>query len=111
MKSPLLPLAWSCFLTLLPWAAKAQSASDAARVIIVFDASGSMAGEVPGGPKIEVAKKVVSDLVSKLDPSVQLGLMAYGHRKKGDCEDIELLVAPASNTREAILSAVAKLQP
>ncbi len=111
MKSPLLLLAWSCFLTLLPWAAKAQSASDAARVIIVFDASGSMAGEVPGGPKIEVAKKVVSDLVSKLDPSVQLGLMAYGHRKKGDCEDIELLVAPASNTREAILSAVAKLQP
>lgn len=81
------------------------------RAIIVFDASGSMYGKVPGGVKIDIAKKVVSDIIGTIDPAVELGLIAYGHRKKGDCEDIELLVPPQSGSAAAILKAVAGLQP
>ncbi|WP_395744465.1 VWA domain-containing protein [Prosthecobacter sp.] len=91
--------------------AVAQQPAAASRAIIVFDASGSMYGEVPGGVKIDIAKKVVSDIVGSIDPAMELGLMAYGHRKKGDCEDIELLVPPQAGSAAAILKAVAGLEP
>lgn len=88
-----------------------QPPVEPARVIIVFDASGSMYGQVAGGVKIDVAKKVVSDIVGTIDPAMELGLIAYGHRKKGDCEDIELLVPPQAGSANAILKAVAGLEP
>ena len=88
-----------------------QQPAAASRAIIVFDASGSMYGEVPGGVKIDIAKKVVSDIVGSIDPGMELGLMVYGHRKKGDCEDIELMVPPQSGSSAAILKAVAGLEP
>ena len=31
--------------------------------------------------------------------------MAYGHRDKGSCSDIELIVPPAAGTAEAIVAA------
>jgi Ca-activated chloride channel family protein len=91
--------------------AQQPKSTAASHVIIVFDASGSMYGQVPGGVKIDIAKKAVTDIVSSLDPTVELGLMAYGHRSKGDCADIELLVPPQANSSAAILKAVAALQP
>ncbi|MGV3662433.1 MAG: vWA domain-containing protein [Prosthecobacter sp.] len=106
--------------TLMGWASlligtqdlSAQQAVPApARVIIVFDASGSMYGQVAGGVKIDIAKKVVSDIIGTIDPAMELGLIAYGHRKKGDCEDIELLVPPQAGSSVAILKAVAGLEP
>ncbi|MDI1312725.1 VWA domain-containing protein [Prosthecobacter sp.] len=96
---------------LLTGASNVQAQQPASRAIIVFDASGSMYGEVPGGVKIDIAKKVVSDIVGSIDPGMELGLMAYGHRKKGDCEDIELLVPPQPGSSAAILKAVAALEP
>ncbi len=89
----------------------AQGEGSPARVIVVFDASGSMAGHIEGRPKIDVAKEVVADIVSGLDPKVELGLMAYGHRRKGDCEDIELLVPPAAGSGSAVLSKLSGLNP
>ncbi|WP_395738771.1 VWA domain-containing protein [Prosthecobacter sp.] len=89
----------------------AQQPAAPSRAIIVFDASGSMYGQVPGGVKIDIAKKVVSDIVGSVDPAMELGLMAYGHRKKGDCEDIELLVPPQPGSSAAILKAVSGLEP
>ena len=83
----------------------------ASRAIIVFDASGSMYGEVPGGVKIDIAKKVVTDIVGSIDPGLELGLIAYGHRTKGDCEDIELLVPPQKGSAAAITQAVKALNP
>lgn len=92
-------------------AVQAQGGGDPSRVIIVFDASGSMAGHVEGRPKIDVAKEVVSAIVSGIAPEVELGLMAYGHRRKGDCEDIELLVPPAPGSSGEVLAAIMKLNP
>lgn len=99
-------------LSLLPAPpASAQNAGDPARVIIVFDASGSMAGQIEGRPKIDVAKEVVSGIVAGVAPQVELGLIAYGHRRKGDCDDIELLVPPAAGSSQQVLSAIAGLSP
>jgi len=81
------------------------------KAIIVFDASGSMWGQLEGKTKIEIAKDTLSDVVSNWDESKQLGLIAYGHRKKGDCSDIETLI-PVSNVDKAgIISQVKKINP
>ncbi len=89
----------------------ATANGQASRAIIVFDASGSMYGEVPGGVKIDIAKKVVTDIVGSIDPRLELGLIAYGHRTKGDCEDIELLVPPQKGSAATITQAVKALNP
>lgn len=107
-----LMMGWATLLIgTLPLNAQQEDAAAPARAIIVFDASGSMYGQVPGGVKIDIAKKVVSDIVGTVDPKMELGLIAYGHRKKGDCEDIELLVPPQPGSAAAILKAVAGLEP
>ena len=110
-KQPLKLLLLGLLCSLLLPSVHAQTVAEPARVIIVFDASGSMAGEVEGRAKIDIAKEVVSGIVSGIAPEVELGLMAYGHRRKGDCEDIELLVPPAAATSVRILSAISKLKP
>lgn len=104
-------MGWATLLIGTPSVNAQQPGSGPARAIIVFDASGSMYGQVAGGVKIDIAKKVVSDIVGTVDPAMELGLIAYGHRKKGDCEDIELLVPPQAGSAAAILKAVAGLEP
>ena len=94
-------------LLLASGAALAQTATDA---ILVFDASGSMWGQIEGTNKIVIARDVVSNLLDELPPERRLGLMAYGHNRKGDCGDIQML-APVGTDREAIRSAVMGLNP
>ncbi len=77
---------------------------------MVFDASGSMWGQIKGVNKIVTAREVVSNLLNELPDKQRLGLMAYGHNRKGDCKDIEMLV-PVGTNRAAIRKAVNELNP
>ncbi|MFA7437542.1 VWA domain-containing protein [Castellaniella sp.] len=90
--------------------ALAQSSPDATDAILVFDASGSMWGQIDGVNKIVIARDVVSKLLDELPASRRLGLMAYGHNRKGDCSDIQML-APVGTDRAGIRSAVMGLNP
>jgi len=78
--------------------------------IIVLDASGSMWGQIDGRPKLEIAREALGSVLSGLDPATEIGLMAYGHREKGSCEDIELVVPPAAGTAQAITDAANKMK-
>jgi Ca-activated chloride channel family protein len=75
------------------------------RSIIVLDASGSMWGQIDGRAKLEIAREALGSVLAGLDPATEIGLMAYGHREKGSCEDIELVVPPAAGTAQAITDA------
>ncbi|MFN3994629.1 MAG: vWA domain-containing protein [Tabrizicola flagellatus] len=75
------------------------------RSIIVLDASGSMWGQIDGRPKLEIAREALGAVLSEMPPEAELGLMAYGHREKGSCEDIELIVPPGPGTAQAIADA------
>ena len=92
------------------WSADAQATDQPADSILVFDASGSMWGQIDGINKIVTAREVVSQLVDKLPANQRLGLLAYGHNRKGDCQDIEMLV-PVGTDREAIRHAVENINP
>ncbi|HGG05846.1 MAG TPA: VWA domain-containing protein, partial [Aliiroseovarius sp.] len=85
-------------------------AQDQSRAILVLDASGSMWGQIDGVAKITIAQNVVGDLLTTLPENQLLGLMAYGHRRKGDCSDIELLLEPTAS-RTDIAARVNALTP
>lgn len=77
----------------------------AERAMIILDASGSMWGQIDGKPKHEIARQALRDVLNAASSTAELGLMAYGHRKKGDCNDIEVLVQPTANSKDAIIRA------
>ena len=68
-------------------------------------ASGSMWGQIDGRAKLEIAREALGTVLTGLPENTEIGLMAYGHRTKGDCGDIELIVPPASGTGPAIIDA------
>ncbi len=82
----------------------------APQALLVLDASGSMWGQIEGRSKIEIAREAVALMLDDWRGD-DLGLMVYGHRRKGDCEDIELLQAPASDTAMAIRDRIHSIQP
>lgn len=97
---------------LLALGIQANSAkAEPTKSILVLDASGSMWGQIDGTAKITIAQQVISGLLDELPADQSLGLTAYGHRRKGDCSDIESLVAPGLDTRDAIRSEVNALKP
>lgn len=79
--------------------------------MIVFDASGSMWGQIENKTKIEIAREAITTISQGFKPGQSVGLMAYGHRRKGDCSDIEYLVDPRTNSADEIVAYVNKLQP
>ena len=89
----------------LPTAALAEGQS-----IIVLDASGSMWGQIDGRTKIDIAREALAGVVAELPADTEMGLMAYGHREKGSCDDIELIVPPAMGTGQQIIDAANALQ-
>jgi hypothetical protein len=81
------------------------------QVELILDMSGSMWGRVPGGTKADVAREVLGGLVGTLPRGTALGLRVYGHRRKRDCDDIELLVPVGPADGAALRRAMAGLEP
>jgi len=80
-------------------------------LMFILDASGSMWGQVEGKAKIVIAKEVLTGLVRDLPDDTVVGLVAYGHRRKGDCDDVEELVPMAPVNREKIIQTIRGLSP
>ena len=65
-------------------------------LMIVFDGSGSMWGQIEGRAKIEIARDTLSSVLSETVQDMNIGMIAYGHREKGQCSDIETVVPMGS---------------
>ena len=100
-------------IVILGLAAMAQPAGAASlpEVMFILDGSGSMWGTAGGKMKIEAAKEVMAQVVPGLPPEVKVGLTVYGHRRKGDCADIEQLMPPGSDDRDRLLALVRSITP
>lgn len=80
-------------------------------VIVVFDGSGSMWGQIDGTSKIEIARNAMQEMVDTWNDRTGIGLIAYGHRKKGDCADIETLLPAAPINKTTFMAAINAIQP
>ena len=93
----------------LAYAAAPANATD--DVVIVYDASGSMWGQIDGTSKMEIAQDVMADLINEWDNDANLGLVAYGHRREGDCTDIETLIEPGPLDKPSFIDTVNAIKP
>ena len=91
----------------------AETPQQAPDIMIVFDASGSMWGQIDGRAKIEIARDTLSSVLSEATSDMQIGMIAYGHRKKGQCNDIQTIVplGAANQTVPAIIAAANAIKP
>ena len=80
-------------------------------IIFIYDASGSMWGQLEGKTKMEIAQSVLSGSVQNLSNNQQVGLVAYGHRNKSDCRDVEFLVDPANTDKMQINQSLTAIKP
>ena len=96
-------------LGLTPLAAYAENAD----TIVVFDGSGSMWGQIDGRAKIETARQTLSTVLSEIPADSKIGMIAYGHRRKGECSDIETVVpvGPAGEAVPRMISFANGMQP
>ena len=83
----------------------------AERAVIVLDGSGSMWAQIDGKARITIARETLHEVLATLPEDIELGLMTYGHREKGNCSDIEMLVEPATGTGAAIAAAADGISP
>ncbi|XOV84013.1 MAG: VWA domain-containing protein [bacterium] len=91
-------------------AATEQPQAEVQDTLFVLDASGSMWGQIDGINKIVIAKDVMEELVWGLPAAQRLGLVAYGHRKKADCADIQTL-SQVGATRAEVVEQLRALSP
>lgn len=80
-------------------------------MMFIIDASGSMWNKTETQTRIGAAKQVMNEIIPSIPAEVRIGLTAYGHNRKGDCNDIETLIPSGSNDRNGLLQKVMALSP
>jgi Ca-activated chloride channel family protein len=111
MEVTALPFAKKLTCSLLASIALASPLLAAERAIIVLDGSGSMWAQIDGVARISIARDTLDAVLANVPEGLELGLMTYGHREKGQCSDIELLVPPGAGTGAAIGAAARAINP
>jgi Ca-activated chloride channel family protein len=89
----------------------ALSATPNPKAMIIFDASGSMWGQIDGINKIVIARDALKSVVQKWNPKVALSLTVYGHRIKGDCNDIQTIIPIGKVNKKQMVDTVFAIQP
>lgn len=98
-------------ITVLSWMLGMSIAAATERAIVVFDASGSMWGQIDGKTKLEIARESLGEVLQAVPEDRELGLVAYGHRQRGRCDDIELIVPAGPGTGAEMAKAANALNP
>ena len=86
-------------------------APEAPTVMLVVDGSGSMWGKPEGEKlaKLYMARDALKALTAKAPPQTRVGLASFGHRRTGDCGDIEIQVKPEPLETEKLTPVLDKL--
>ncbi len=103
----ILPVA--IFFQFLAADALAQEAGELSPIVFIYDSSGSMWGQINGQAKVEIAREVMTETVAGLAESQRVGLVAYGHRNEGDCEDVQTLLVNAE--KDQVSPALTSIRP
>ncbi len=83
----------------------------ARNLIFMIDGSASMAEPLADLPKMESVKGALVDLAATPGEGDNIGLIAFGHRRKGDCADVETLLTPGPHGQEALFRKLVAISP
>lgn len=104
---PMVILAVLAVFTLAP----VKTALAETNTLLVLDASGSMRGRIGDMVKMDMAKDVLCDYIATLPADMNVGLVAYGHRHRDDCKDVEYLVPLGKNNHDLLVRTIRNLKP
>lgn len=97
-------------------AGAAAAGGPPARVVVLVDGSGSMAGRVGSRTKLELAREAAAAFIDGLPAQTSVSLLAFGHKgnnseagKAASCAAVETLVAPTQD-RAALTRAAGGLR-
>ena len=107
MKNFFLATLFSLFVVSVVWAQEDTHG----KVLFILDGSGSMWGRIENKPKISIAKEAMINLIQELPEGMEAGLQVYGHRSKGDCDDIELLSPVGQSDRATLIEQIQSIKP
>lgn len=98
-------------LLLLAGAGSARAAEQAPTLMVLLDGSGSMWGRVGSErrAKFDFTREILAETLARIRPDVRLGLASFGHRRKGNCADAEVLVSPNADNLEQVLGPLARI--
>lgn len=90
---------------------RAAHAADAPQTMLVIDGSGSMWGrfEADKRAKIDVVRELLKTKIETAGPQ-QIGLTSFGHRRRSDCSDVEVIAKPGTDPLP-VQEPLAKLNP
>ena len=80
-------------------------------ILYIYDASGSMWGQIDGQVKHNIASEVLTNSLADLEDGQAVALMAYGHRREADCSDIEMLLPLSNTSKQAIKEQLDVIKP
>ena len=88
-----------------------RAADDAPTVMILLDGSGSMWGPLGNErrAKIDISRETLTQALARVRPDARLGLSSFGHRRRGYCGDVEVIVPPDANNLDKITTPLLKL--
>jgi Ca-activated chloride channel family protein len=111
MPHRLIALATILFLALLGGARPAPAADEAPTVMILLDGSGSMWGQFGGEQraKFDFTRDVLRQTLPRIGPDVRLGLASFGHRRRGNCSDAEVIVPPEPGNLERLMTPLERM--
>lgn len=87
-----------------------SAAGNTRPILFIMDASGSMAENFQGVPRIVAARVMLQEQLSRLDPSVPVGLVAYGNRIPG-CTSSRLYNPISIGNRTGVMRNVNNMFP
>src|SRR5262249_54002024 len=101
-------------LALLALAASAgapRAAEQTPTVMFLLDGSGSMWGALGSDrrAKFEISRELLAQTLAKVRPETRRGLSSFGHRRRGYCGDVEVIVPPDANNLDKIMLPLPKL--
>ena len=79
--------------------------------VVIVDGSGSMWGRLApdNRAKVDIVREKLAPIIESAIQT-RVGLVSFGHRRRGDCSDVEVIAAPDA-PREIVLDQLAKLNP
>jgi Ca-activated chloride channel family protein len=94
-------------------AAHPAAAEPAQPVLIIVDGSGSMWGKMEGDAtaKIYGVRDLLRERLLAAPSQSRIGLGSFGHRRKGDCGDVELITPIEAGGAEGAITALDQLNP
>jgi Ca-activated chloride channel family protein len=112
-RSRIAPTALASMLLAAASLAAPARAADPPALMIVFDGSGSMWGKLAGEreTKFATAREALREPLGRIAASTRIALASFGHRRRSDCSDVEVMLPPETGDVDRILGPLEKLNP